>query len=123
MANLNVLKDQGFGEISRLPYSIRVLLESCLRNLDGFIVNEKDVVNLAKWNAENDSLPNPGREVLQDFTGVPAVVDLAAFAFGDGADGGRPEENQSLVPCDLVIDHSVQVDAFKCVGTGAKPRN
>ncbi len=114
--NLNVLKDQGFGEISRLPYSIRVLLESCLRNLDGFIVNEKDVVNLAKWNAEKVEaveIPfNPGRVVLQDFTGVPAVVDLAALRSAMVRMGGDPKKINPLVPCDLVIDHSVQVDAF-----------
>src|SRR5690606_17639918 len=100
----------------RLPYSIRILLESCLRNLDDFIVTEKDVKNLSAWDAKNVApveIPfNPGRVVLQDFTGVPAVVDLAALRAAMVRMGGDPKKINALVPCDLVIDHSVQVDAF-----------
>ena len=113
---LQQLADDGLGEIDTLPYSIRVLLESCLRNVDGFIVNEEDVTNLAAWSAENPKpveLPfKPGRVVLQDFTGVPAIVDLAALRSAMVRMGGDPKKINPLVPCDLVIDHSVQVDQF-----------
>ena len=113
---LQKLIDDGVGHIEKLPYSIRVLLESCLRNVDGFVVNESDVTNLATWNAKNvakDEIPfKPGRVVLQDFTGVPAVVDLAALRSAMVRMGGDPQKINPLVPCDLVIDHSVQVDEF-----------
>lgn len=103
-------------EIEKLPYSIRVLLESCLRNVDGFAVNESDVIGLANWKAQSDSrseIPfKPARVVLQDFTGVPAVVDLAALRSALGRLGGDPKEINPQVQVDLVIDHSVQVDAF-----------
>jgi aconitate hydratase len=104
------------GAIDTLPYSIRVLLEALLRNVDGFVVTEQDVATLAKWNAPKPAeveLPfMPGRVVLQDFTGVPAVVDLAALRAAMVRMGGDPKKINPLVPCDLVIDHSVQVDAF-----------
>ncbi len=113
---LGSLSDQGVGNIDVLPYSIRVLLEACLRNADGFVVTEDDVTGLAKWNAADVAqveLPfNPGRVVLQDFTGVPAVVDLAALRAAMVRMGGDPKKINPLVPCDLVIDHSVQVDQF-----------
>ena len=113
---LQKLMDDGIGHIDRLPYSIRVLLESCLRNVDGFIVNPDDVINLANWNASDVKeveLPfKPGRVVLQDFTGVPAVVDLAALRSAMVRMGGDPRKINPLVPCDLVVDHSVQVDRF-----------
>jgi len=113
---LQKLIDDGIGNIETLPYSIRVLLESCLRNVDGFVVNEADVVNLANWSAESPNpveVPfKPGRVVLQDFTGVPAVVDLAALRSAMVRLGGDPQKINPLVPCDLVIDHSVQVDEF-----------
>ncbi|MAT15335.1 MAG: aconitate hydratase AcnA, partial [Planctomyces sp.] len=103
-------------DFSKLPYSIRVLLESCLRNIDDFIVNEDDVKNIANWDAKNVNqveIPfKPGRVVLQDFTGVPAVVDLAALRAAMVRMGGDPKKINPLVQCDLVIDHSVQVDAF-----------
>ncbi|MCA9040192.1 MAG: aconitate hydratase AcnA, partial [Planctomycetaceae bacterium] len=103
-------------DFSKLPYSIRVLLESCLRNLDDFIVSEEDVKNIANWDAKNVQqveIPfTPGRVVLQDFTGVPAVVDLAALRAAMVRMGGDPKKINPLVQCDLVIDHSVQVDAF-----------
>ncbi len=104
------------GPIDKLPYSIKVLLESCLRNLDGFIVTEEAVRALANYNAKNVGeveIPfMPGRVVLQDFTGVPCVVDLAAMRAAMVRMGGDPKKVNPLVPCDLVIDHSVQVDAF-----------
>ncbi|MEX2286329.1 MAG: aconitate hydratase AcnA [Planctomycetaceae bacterium] len=114
--SLPALADAGIGHIPRLPYSIRVLLEACLRNVDGFVVSAADVNNLAAWNAKAPKqveLPfKPGRVVLQDFTGVPAVVDLAALRSAMVRMGGNPKKINPLVPCDLVIDHSVQVDQF-----------
>ncbi|MBZ0137673.1 MAG: aconitate hydratase AcnA [Planctomycetes bacterium] len=101
-----------------LPYTIKVLLESILRNLDGDAYTEEDVKALAAYNAKtivnHDVEINfmPGRVVLQDFTGVPAVVDLAAMRAAMKRMGGDPQRVNPLVPCDLVIDHSVQVDAF-----------
>ncbi|MGC8559212.1 MAG: aconitate hydratase AcnA [Phycisphaerae bacterium] len=99
-----------------LPYSIKVLLESCLRNCDQHVVTEKDVHNVLAWRPRDPApveIPfMPGRVVLQDFTGVPAVVDLAAMRNAMLRLGGDPKKVNPLVPCDLVIDHSVQVDAF-----------
>ena len=110
---------RGVGEVDSLPYSIKVLLEACLRNLDNFVVTEDHVKALAgygKDTAGKAEIPfMPGRVVLQDFTGVPAVVDLAAMRAGIvRMTGDEKAANQvnPLVPCDLVIDHSVQVDAF-----------
>ncbi|WP_437185299.1 aconitate hydratase AcnA [Planctomicrobium sp. SH668] len=113
---LGKLTELGKGDVSRLPFSIRVLLESALRSCDGYIVSEKDVQNILDWQphqAEPTEIPfMPGRVVLQDFTGVPAVVDLAALRAAMVRMGGDPKKINPLVPCDLVIDHSVQVDAF-----------
>ncbi len=113
---LRQLTDSGIGHVDRLPYSIRVLLEACLRHVDGFVVTEDDVTHLAQWQAEQPAkveIPfKPGRVVLQDFTGVPAVVDLAALRSAMVRMGGDPKKINPLVPCDLVIDHSVQVDEF-----------
>lgn len=107
---------RGIGNIDKLPYSIKVLLESCLRNLDGRIVTEDDVRAIVTYNAKKPAAAEipfmPGRVVLQDFTGVPAVVDLAAMRAAMVRMGGDPKKVNPLVPCDLVIDHSVQVDAF-----------
>ena len=109
-------KLEEFGDIERLPYSIRVLLEALLRNCDGRLVLPDDVMNLAGWSAKNPveaELPFlPGRVILQDFTGVPAVVDLAALRSAMARLGGDPGKINPLVPVDLVIDHSVQVDHF-----------
>ena len=114
--SLGKLADDGLTDIDKLPYSIRVLLEAVLRNVDGFVVNEDDVKKLAAWNApapEQCEVPfKPGRVVLQDFTGVPAIVDLAALRSAMVRMGGDPKKINPLVPCDLVIDHSVQVDEF-----------
>ncbi|QDU72482.1 aconitate hydratase AcnA [Mucisphaera calidilacus] len=110
---------RGIADLSRLPYSIRVLLESALRNIDGFVVTEEHVKAIANYNARSVGeveIPfKPGRVVLQDFTGVPAVVDLAAMRDAMVEMTGDPSSASKvnpLVPCDLVIDHSVQVDAF-----------
>lgn len=113
---LSRLEEQGLGEVSRLPYSIRVLLEAVLRNCDGYVVTKDDVKNLAAWNAAAPAkleVPfKPARVVLQDFTGVPAVVDLAAMRSAMKRLGGDPRKINPLIPVDLVIDHSVQVDRF-----------
>ncbi len=113
---LQKLTELGLGDVSRLPFSIRVLLESALRNCDEYIVSSQDVKNILNWSpsqAEPVEIPfMPGRVVLQDFTGVPAVVDLAALRAAMVRMGGDPKKINPLVPCDLVIDHSVQVDAF-----------
>lgn len=113
---LSKLEEAGLGEVSRLPFSIRVLLEAVLRNCDGFLVTEQDVKNLAAWKAESPAKQEvpfkPYRVVLQDFTGVPAVVDLAAMRSAMERIGGDPEKINPLIPVDLVVDHSVQVDFF-----------
>ena len=121
---LSKLQDAGLGEIDRLPFSIRVLLESVLRNCDDFLVSQQDVKNLAAWNASapaKQEVPfKPYRVVLQDFTGVPAVVDLAAMRSAMSRLGGDPEKINPLIPVDLVIDHSVQVDFFGSDGALVK---
>lgn len=102
--------------VDHLPYSIKVLLEACLRNCDGHLVTAKDVEAVLRYDAKSTGSAEipfmPGRVVLQDFTGVPAVVDLAAMRAAMKRLGGDPKKVNPLVPCDLVIDHSVQVDAF-----------
>jgi len=114
--SLRKLIDDRIGDIETLPYSIRVLLEACLRNVDNFIITADDVNHLANWNAAKPAqveVPfKPGRVVLQDFTGVPAIVDLAALRSAMVRMGGDPKKINPLVPCDLVVDHSVQVDEF-----------
>ncbi|QOV89972.1 aconitate hydratase AcnA [Humisphaera borealis] len=113
---LNRLTELGLGSLDKLPFSIKVLLESALRNCDNYEVSENDVKGLVKWNA---AAPNPvelpfkvARVILQDFTGVPCVVDLAAMRAAMKRAGGDPQKINPLVPVDLVIDHSVQVDNF-----------
>jgi aconitate hydratase len=112
-----------FGAIERLPYSIRVLLEACVRNCDGVMVTKEHVEKICRYDPTKpgeDEIPfMPGRVVLQDFTGVPCVVDLAAMRDAMKRLGGDPKRVNPLVQCDLVIDHSVQVDAF---GSGAALR-
>src|SRR5215472_14892834 len=114
--SLPALEEHGIGKISRLPVSIRIVLESVLRNCDGKKVQRKDVEVLAKWNAKspaNEEIPFiVARIVLQDFTGVPLVVDLAAMRSAVKRVGGDPKIIEPLVPVDLVVDHSVQVDFF-----------
>jgi aconitate hydratase len=114
---LRTLEREGLaGDLDRLPFSIKVLLESVLRNLDGELVTEPDVRRLAAWNAERPAeveLPfMPARVILQDFTGVPAVVDLASMRTAVKRLGGDARRINPLVPVDLVVDHSVQVDVF-----------
>jgi len=116
MYRLTRLENAGLAAISRLPFSIRVLLESVLRNCDGYEVTEEDVKNLAGFRAGSPApveIPfKPARVLLQDFTGVPAVVDLAAMRSAMHRLGGDPRKINPLIPVDLVIDHSVQVDRF-----------
>jgi aconitate hydratase len=117
---LGALTEKGIGNVDRLPFSIKVLLESCLRNCDNYEVSEKDVVNLAGWDPRTvkaEEFPfKPARVILQDFTGVPAIVDLASMRTAMSKAGGDPQKINPLVPVDLVIDHSVQVDQY---GTAA----
>src|SRR6185295_9892989 len=114
---LDALKAAGLAPgLERMPFSIRTLLESVLRNVDGELVTEADVKNLAAWNAaapKDVELPfMPARVILQDFTGVPAVVDLASMRGAVKRLGGEARRINPLVPVDLVVDHSVQVDVF-----------
>ncbi len=113
--SLSALQDQdGFEAISKLPVSIRIVLESVLRNCDGKRIVEEDVKALANWNSQdvgNKEIPFVvSRVVLQDFTGVPLLVDLAAMRDAVEAIGSDPDKIEPLVPVDLVVDHSVQVD-------------
>ncbi len=102
--------------LDRLPFSIKILLESLLRNEDGYLVTAEDVARLAQWNAQSpaqNELPfMPARVIMQDFTGVPCIVDLAAMRDAVKRLGGHPKKINPLVPVDLVIDHSVLVDFF-----------
>ena len=113
---LDRLENQGLGNMARLPYSIRVLVEAVLRQVDGSQITEEDVCRLAAWGSErasNVEVPfKPARVLMQDFTGVPAVVDLAALRSAMAQLGGDPERINPSIPVDLVIDHSVQVDRF-----------
>jgi len=110
------LQEDGLGDVERLPFSIKVLLESLLRNENGYDVTADDVRRLAAYDpaapAEFEVPFKPARVVLQDFTGVPAVVDLAALRSAMQRMGGDPQAINPLVPVDLVIDHSVQVDEY-----------
>jgi aconitate hydratase len=113
---LDRLAETGIGDLSDAPISIKILAESVLRNVDDRVITEEDVANIARWEPRHEQPPEvpfvPSRVLLQDFTGVPAIVDLAALREAAGRLGGDPGEINPLVPCDLVIDHSVQVDFF-----------
>src|SRR5438067_4788341 len=111
---LKKLERAGIGPVSKLPVSIRIVLESVLRNIDGKKIHEDDVRTLANWgaNAERtEEIPfMVARVLLQDFTGVPLLVDLAAMRSASAKFKKDPRIIEPLVPVDLVIDHSVQVD-------------
>ena len=114
---LTRLEDLGLTRLTDLPYSIRILLESVLRQCDGFSITEEDVRRLAQWGGSKGrgdiEVPfKPARVILQDFTGVPVLVDLAAMRSAIHRMGGQPSRVNPLIPVDLVIDHSVQVDFF-----------
>src|SRR5215210_2576885 len=112
--SLKALDERVEGDGFSLPFSVRVLLESLLRNCGGKFVAEEDVEALASWpeSVGGELAYLPARVVMQDFTGVPAVVDLAAMRSAMKVVGGDPKKINPLLPSDLVIDHSIQVDAF-----------
>lgn len=113
---LDRLEKEGLTDLDRLPFSIRILLESVLRQINGFTITEDDVTHLGHWEASSEGRPEipfqPARVLMQDFTGVPAVVDLAAMRSALARLGGDPKWINPQVPVDLVIDHSVQVDFY-----------
>jgi len=112
--DLGLLETKGVADIDRLPFSIRILVENLIRKLDGRIVTESDLMALSRWEKRYDvpvEIPyHPARVLMQDFTGVPAVVDLAAMRDAVREMGGDPNRINPLVPVELIIDHSVQVD-------------
>ena len=114
--DINRLEEKGIASVRQLPYSIKILVENLLRKLDGRVVREADLLNIAKWQKRYDApveIPyHPARVLMQDFTGVPAVVDLAAMRDAVKDMGGDPTKINPLVPVDLIVDHSVQVDYF-----------
>jgi aconitate hydratase len=114
--DINRLEQEGLTEIGKLPFSVRILVENLLRKLDGAVVKETDLLNIARWQKRYDrpvEIPyHPARVLMQDFTGVPAVVDLAAMRDAMHRLGGDPARINPLVPVDLIVDHSVQVDFF-----------
>src|SRR5436305_95789 len=107
---------QGKYDVARLPFSLKILLENLLRNEDGEAIRAQDVEALASWSAKDEASREiaftPARVLMQDFTGVPAVVDLAAMRDAISAMGGDANKINPLAPAELVIDHSVQVDVF-----------
>src|SRR5512136_1512181 len=115
---LDALEKAGLTKLGKLPYSIRVVLEAALRQCNDREITQADVKNIAAWSPKGarPGIPFlPARVVMQDFTGVPAVVDLAAMRAAVARLGGDPKRINPLVPVDLVIDHSVHVDAFGSV--------
>jgi aconitate hydratase len=116
MFDIQKLETDGLADVQRLPFSIRILVENMLRKMDGRIVTEADLRHIAGWRkryAAPVEIPyHPARVLMQDFTGVPAVVDLAAMRDAMAALGGDPRKVNPLVPTDLIVDHSVQVDYF-----------
>jgi aconitate hydratase len=112
--SVKALERLGFGPVDRLPYSIRVLLENLLRHFPQDLASAEDITNLASWQADRDQLAAipfmPARVILQDFTGVPALVDLAAMRAALARHGGDPATMNPAIPADMVIDHSIQVD-------------
>ncbi|MBF0593945.1 MAG: aconitate hydratase AcnA [Candidatus Omnitrophica bacterium] len=112
---LSKLEKLGFGDVSSLPFSIRILLESAIRHYDGYQITLSDIKTIASWTPKNELKEiafKPGRVILQDFTGVPCVVDLAAMREQMKRMEGVVNKINPQVPCDLVIDHSLQVDSF-----------
>src|SRR5690625_2757495 len=113
--DLKGIEEANLGDVARLTFSIRVLLESVLRQYDGRVIKDEHIEGLAKWGKteEKEDVPfKPSRVILQDFTGVPAVVDLASLRKAMVDMGGDPNDLNPEVPVDLVIDHSVQVDKY-----------
>ena len=116
ISDITLLEERGMADIKRLPFSIKILVENLLRKLDGRIVRREDVLKIARWKKRYEEpveIPfHPARVLMQDFTGVPAVVDLAAMRDAVKELGGDPRKINPFVPVDLIIDHSVQVDYF-----------
>jgi aconitate hydratase len=114
--DINALEEKGIATIAKLPYTIKILVENLLRKMDGQVVREEDLLKIARWEkhyAAPQEIPyHPARVLMQDFTGVPAVVDLAAMRDAVKDLGGDPAKINPLVPVDLIVDHSVQVDYF-----------
>ena len=114
--NIQKLKDLNLGDPSKLPYSHRILLENLLRNLDGKRVKMDHLLTVCQWDSKSNIISEvpyiPSRVLLQDFTGVPSVVDLAALRSAIKRAGGNPSDINPKIPVDLVIDHSVQVDYY-----------
>ena len=120
--SLRALAECGYPDVARLPYSLKILLENMLRREDGRFVTADDIESLARWSpgATREIAFMPARVLLQDFTGVPAVVDLAAMRDGIMKLGGDADAVNPLQPAELVIDHSVQVDYFGSAGAFEK---
>ncbi|RJQ51936.1 MAG: aconitate hydratase AcnA [Desulfobacteraceae bacterium] len=114
--DIRLLEEKGIADVKSLPFSIRILVENLLRKLDGRVVTEEDLKKIARWKKSYDEpveIPfHPARALTQDLTGVPSVVDLAAMRDAVKAQGGDPRKINPLVPVDLIVDHSVQVDYF-----------
>ena len=119
--SLEAAAEAGLGEIARLPYSLKVLLENLLRHEDGSSVTVEDLKAFGKWledrRSEREIAYRPARVLMQDFTGVPALVDLASMRQAMTDLGGEPSRINPLSPVDLVIDHSVMVDSFGAAGS------
>ena len=116
ISDITLLEEKGMADIKRLPFSIKILVENLLRKLDGKTVRDDDLIKIAQWKKRYDQpveIPfQPARVLMQDFTGVPAVVDLAAMRDAVKDFGGDPLKINPLVPVDLIIDHSVQLDYY-----------
>src|SRR5690625_2475966 len=114
--DLKAIEEADFGKLKRIPFSIRILLESVIRQYDGKVIKEEHVKGLAKWGTKegaNTDVPfKPSRVILQDFTGVPAVVDLASLRKAMVDMVADPDKINPEVPVDLVIDYSVQLDRY-----------
>ena len=114
--DITLLEKNGVADIGKKPFTIKVLIENLLRKFDNHVVHEEDVVNIARWRNTTDSpveIPfHPARILMQDFTGVPAVVDLAAMRDAVKTFGLSPDTINPVVPVDIVIDHSIQVDYY-----------
>ena len=114
--DITLLQEKGIADMDRLPFSIKILVENLLRKLDGRVVRKEELLKIARWQKQYQEpveIPyHPARVLMQDFTGVPAVVDLAAMRDAVKDLGGDPKKINPLVPVDLIVDHSVQVDYF-----------
>ncbi|MDD2897902.1 MAG: aconitate hydratase AcnA [Desulfuromonadaceae bacterium] len=121
--DISVLEQAGIVSVSRLPFSLKILLENLLRHEDGLTVSHDDITAFGQWletrSSDKEIAFSPGRVLMQDFTGVPAVADLAALRDAVKEAGGDPESINPLIPVDLVIDHSVQVDRYASEGAFA----